>query len=299
MSMRVSSFEIANSSLYDIESSFERFNQAQTVVSSGEQLQQPSDNPTGIAELLQFQAQNSDLTQYTSNIDQAKSFLSATSSALASVTNLAQQARSIAVQGANDSSDANMRTGLANQLQNIITQLVSIGNSSYDSRYLFAGQRTQTTPIVESGSSYSYAGGSVATGDANLDLTIGQGETITMNVTGDTVFTPLLSTLQSLQTDIANGNLSAVSKVDLANIDTQLNSLSGVNADVGSKVDRLQQTEQRYGQMMTNFTQFISQIQDANVPKAVIALQTAQTTYQAALEATSRDFQDSLLNFLH
>ena len=47
-----------------------------------------------------------------------------------------------------------------------------------------------------------------------------------------------------------------------------------------------------------NFTQFISNIEDTNIPKAVVELQTAQTAYQAALQSTVRSFSTSLLDFL-
>jgi flagellar hook-associated protein 3 FlgL len=298
MSTRVSTLEIVQSSLYGINDAYSRYDVAQRQVNTGKLLQTPSDNPAGTAQTLDFRARSADIDQYNSIINQAKNFLSTGESALNSVTDLLQQARSIAVQGANGSTSDDTRAALASQLGNIITQIASIGNTSYGSRYVFAGQRTQTAPIVQSGTGYTYAGGSAATGDGDLSLAIGPGETMVINVTGDQVFTPLLQQLQALQSHIAMGASSVVSQSDLANMDTQLNNILSARADMGAKVDRLNMEEQRNTQTKDNYTQLISQIEDADLPKAVVNLQTAQTAYQAALQSTSSVFQMSLLNFL-
>jgi flagellar hook-associated protein 3 FlgL len=296
--MRVSTLQVAENSLFNITNAYSRLADAQSEVGTGLQLQQPSDNPVGTAQVLGYQAQSAMITQYNSNMDQANGFLSTSSSALSNLTNLVQQARTYALQGASQNNSQQTLEGLATQVQDIINQVGNIGNSTYGSRYVFAGQRTTTPPLVANGNGFNYAGGSVATNDAAVNVAVGNGQSMQINVSGDQVFTPLLSALGQLRDDLASGASSTLSRTDVANLDTQLNNIEAVNADMGSKIQQITQNQQRNQLTLTNLTQFVSNIQDADMPKAIVGLQTAQTAYQAAAEATAYSFQTSLLNFL-
>ncbi len=297
MSMRVSSTQIINNSLLGIQQSYSQLNTAQSQLDTGLQLQQPSDNPAGTQQVLDFQERVAEITQYSKNIDSAKGFLSTIDSALGTVSNLTQQARSLVVQGATGTVDQTTQSALATQLGTIIKQIASVGNTTYGAQYVFSGQRTNTAPLQSGASGYTYAGGTAATGDAALNYQIGRNQTVQVNVTGDQVFVPLLNTLTKAQNDIAGGSTVAAS-ADLAQIDTQLTTVLNAQGDAGSKVNLLTQTQQSQALSQQNYTKDISNIEDANLPKTIVALQTAQTAYTAALTATSRTFQNSLLDFL-
>ena len=162
----------------------------------------------------------------------------------------------------------------------------------------FAGQRTDTAPVLATTAGYKYVGGTQATNDGDLTLDIGRSDSVKINVTGDQVFVPLLAALGKLSNDVANGAVSVVSRDDLAQVDTQLNNVLSVRADMGSKINRLTTTATRNDVTKDNYTKLISDIENADIPSSVVELQTAQTAYQAALTATSRSFQNSLLDFL-
>ena len=298
MPIRVSSGQIADSSLAGIGTAYARFAEAQQKVNSGKLISKPSDNPTGLAQSLDFTEHLDELAQYSKTLAQAKGFLSTGESALGSVNGLLRQARTLAVQGASSDINDNSRQAISSQLQNIIDQVVGIGNTTYGSRSVFAGQRTTGPALVPNGSTYTYVGGTVAGGDGDLKLDIGKGETITTNVTGDQIFTPAIAALVKLRDDVASGKTVDVSQQDIAALDTQLNTVVGVRADFGAKINRIDATSERNDLTKVNFTKFISDIQDTDLPTAVIGLQTAQTAYQAALQSTVRAFQTSLLDFL-
>lgn len=296
--MRVSTNEMMHNSLYAIETAYSNMSTYQNQLSSGKRINNPSDDPVGIQQLLTLQQSNSNLTQYGKMNSQAVSFLSNTDSALSSVNDLLNQARTLAVQAANSSFEPLSHTALVSQIGEIITQVSHIGNTNYSGRYIFAGQLTQTMPIANSGGTYTYQGGSQAAGNGNITLEVGANEPMAVNVSGDQVFTPLLNTLQTLQNDVASGNTSAISQTDIANLDTQLNNLLTVRGNVGAKIDQLNQQSQQNGLVSLNNSQMISQIGDTNMAQAIVSLQSAQTAYQAALSATSHTYQDSLLKFL-
>jgi len=296
--MRVSTIQIAESSLLGVTEAFSRFDDAQRRVNTGKQVQKPSDDPSGVAQSLNFRERLSEIDQFGRTMDQAKGFLATSESALDSVSALLRQARTIAVQGGSDNNSQETFQALAGQIQNIITQIGNIGNTSYGSRYVFAGQRTNAPPFVGAGRSFNYVGGTALTGDGDLVLDIGRGEAMTVNVTGDTALSPALAALTQLRDDLAMGQSALISQNDIAALDTQINNILSVRADMGAKVQRIDLTKQRNEMTKVNFTQFISNIEDADMPKAVVEMQTAQTAYQAALASTARAFSTSLLDFL-
>jgi flagellar hook-associated protein 3 FlgL len=296
--MRVSTIQIAESSLLGVTEAFSRFDDAQRRVNTGKQVQKPSDDPSGVAQSLNFRERLSEIDQFGRTMDQAKGFLATSESALASVSALLRQARTIAVQGGSDNNSQETFQALAGQIQNIITQIGNIGNTSYGSRYVFAGQRTNAPPFVGAGGSFNYVGGTALTGDGDVILDIGRGEAMTVNVTGDTSLSPALAALTQLRDDLAMGQSALISQNDIAALDTQINNILSVRADMGAKVQRIDLTKQRNEMTKVNFTQFISNIEDADMPKAVVEMQTAQTAYQAALASTARAFSTSLLDFL-
>jgi flagellar hook-associated protein 3 FlgL len=297
--MRVSSTQIARSALYSVGTAYSRFDEAQRIISTGKQLQAPSDDPAGMAQALSFRKQMSDLDQYGRTMDQAKGFMATAETALDSITTLVRQARAIGVQGATDSITTETRVALANQIQNIIKQLGNIGNTSFGSRFVFAGQLTQTPPLLPNGNTFDYVGGTTAKGNADIVLDIGTGESLTVNVTGDQIFSGLLTALGDLRDHVSVGDSQRVSREDLAALDGELSNLLSARADIGSKIQRIDITRSRNELTKVNFTEFISNIEDADIPKAIVELQIAETAYQAALEATTRAFQSSLLDYLH
>lgn len=296
--MRVSTIQITESSLLGVTEAFSRFDGAQRKVSTGKQVQKPSDDPSGVAQSLDFRERLSEMEQFGRTMDQAKGFLATSESALDSVSALLRQARTIAVQGGSDGNSQETFQALAGQVQNIITQIGNIGNSSYGARYVFAGQRSNAPPFVGAGANFNYIGGTALAGDGDIVLDIGRGEAMTVNVTGDTALAPALTSLGQLRDHLAMRQSAPVSQNDIAALDTQINSILSVRADMGAKMQRIDLTKQRNEMTKVNFTQFISNIEDADMPRAVVEMQTAQTAYQAALASTARAFSTSLLDFL-
>ena len=296
--MRISSHQVLDTSLANISDAFSRLDSAQQKLSSGIQINAPSDNPVGIQQVLEFKARIAETDQYSKTLGQSKGYLATTETALSSISTLTRQVRSLAVQAANETLDENTLPNLAKQVQDAINQVGSIGNTTYGQQYIFGGQKTGSAPMQGSGSTFAYSGGTQAGGNGAITLDIGRSESITVNVSGDQVLTPLLATLTKVRDDISVGASAEISKTDLAQLDVQLSNIVNTRADIGSKLARIDSETQRNEVTKLNYTQLMSTIQDTNVPQAVIALQSASTAYQAALQSTAKSFQISLLDYL-
>jgi flagellar hook-associated protein 3 FlgL len=296
--MRISTNMMLTGNMNNINTTYEQFVDAQATLASGKKLNVPSDDPAGTAQALSLQNSLDQMAQFQKNVNSANAFMGTTDNALSSAQTILTQARTIAVQGATDTSDPNQRQNLAYQITSIQNQLAALGNTSYGSRYIFGGQQTTQQPFVPSGSSYAYQGGSAANGNGSLNAEIGQGEYITMNVTGDQAFSGAFKALDQLKQDLTNNNASQISNTDIANLDQALQNITQVRANLGAQVQRLTTKTQQMSSDQTNLTSLLSQIQDADVAQATVNLQSSQLAYQAALTATSKGFQQNLVNYM-
>src|ERR1700736_5370379 len=108
-------------------------------LSSGKQLNAPSDDPGRIATDLGVHTSIDTTNQAATNVQNAVSELTTTDGALSSLTSVMQSARSLAIQGASDTLTDQQRTSLANQIDQLLQQSIAVGNTSYAGKYIFAG----------------------------------------------------------------------------------------------------------------------------------------------------------------
>lgn len=171
-------------------------------LSSGKQVNSPSDNPVGAAQATLLQSDITQLGQYGSNQAQATQMLNSASSTMTQVMNVMQSARSTLVQAGNPTmSDAN-RAALAAQLQQSLDQLVGLANTSdTQGGFLFGGSVTSTPPFVQNGNVVSYAGDNIVQG-----LQISQTRTEQIKYAGNAVFMSIPTGNGTFATAAAAGN---------------------------------------------------------------------------------------------
>src|SRR5438067_2166405 len=100
--MRIPTNSITDNSLFNVQKATERMAKAQAAVSSGKQLNKPSDDPGGVAQSLSLRQALDNMDQYQRNIDDAKGFMNTTDSTLGTVMRQLRSARVLALQGATD-----------------------------------------------------------------------------------------------------------------------------------------------------------------------------------------------------
>ncbi len=118
-------------------------------LSTGKQLNAPSDDPTQIAQDLSVRTAIDATGQQSKNVQNAVSELTTTDSALSSLTAVLQSARQLAIQGSTDTLTAQQRAALGSQIDQLLQQSVAIGNTSYAGLYVFGGTAAAATPPVQ------------------------------------------------------------------------------------------------------------------------------------------------------
>ncbi len=268
----------------------QNLNTVESQVSSGKQLQTFSDNPAGAAQSLTLRSALGDNAQYQRDATSASAFLTATQGALSTATSVVESARQIAVAGANSTQTPDSLAALGDQVDGVIQQLTQAANTQTQGRYIFGGTATTTAPYD---STQTYQGNTQA-----ISSTLGPTQSLQINTVGSTAFGPAFTALQSLKTDLASGDATAISG-DIGSVDTALSALNAASATAGAKANQATAATENLTRAQSDYQSSISSIEDVDLAQAAVQLQADQNTYQASLEATAKSFQYSLSDFLH
>ncbi len=112
--------------------------------------------------------------------------------------------------------------------------------------------------------------------------------------------TALNSILDALNTEktIKDEMLQNAFENAITEVSEQQNIVSVAESDLGSRYVRLELTESRLSTQQDDFTDLLSQNEDADLVETVINYNAAETIYTASLNAASKVVQNSLLDFL-
>ena len=300
--MRITDTGLATQILGTIVDSYARLAKTQEQLATTKRINRPSDDALGTSLVLRFQAAKAALEEFQQTTDTTQEFLRNTATALARVTDVLGQAKEIAIQGSNDYLNGT-RGPLAEQVNQLLEELVSVGNTRYADRYVFGGVQTATAPF----SVTRDAAGRIMTVAANplgingsVKAEVADGVRVQSNLPGDQAFTQtqdLFATLIALRDRLTAedtpGIVSAIG--DLATGIVQVNTVSGV---VGVSVQRLEAVRTRNQEDLTRVERLRSNEQDADIAELYMEMQKQQNAFQASLAAGARAIQMSLLDFL-
>jgi flagellar hook-associated protein 3 FlgL len=176
--------------------------QTQTELSTGLQLQNAADNPAGMAQVNQLDAQISASKQYQANGAALNSNLQIEEQSLSDATTIMQSARDLAVQANNAALTTSQRQDISTQLSQLLQQLVSTANSTDSSgNYLFAGETPTTQPFSQSGASVAYNGSNSVS-----QVQISSNQRITSGDAGANVFMNIPAGNGTFTTAVGAGN---------------------------------------------------------------------------------------------
>ncbi|MGC8616224.1 MAG: flagellin [Desulfurella sp.] len=119
----------------------------QTQMATGKSVNNLSDNPIALSQILTISDIQTRFDQYKSNINYANSLLSAQDTATQNISNLLQNSGSLIIQAANATNDIASNTAIAQQLQAVEAEIKNSANTMFGGNYLFSGFLTNTAPV--------------------------------------------------------------------------------------------------------------------------------------------------------
>ncbi|MGA2798744.1 MAG: flagellar hook-associated protein FlgL, partial [Thermoguttaceae bacterium] len=130
----------------------------QMQLSTGYRFQSISDDPVAALSVIGLQSLLQRKAQVQSNINTNQSYLDITDNALTGVSDLLANARAAAVGVVGSTATEADRSAAAQQVEQVIQQLLSTGNQQFNGRYLFSGSESATAPFQSVGDVVQYAG---------------------------------------------------------------------------------------------------------------------------------------------
>lgn len=311
MSIRVTQTMMNAQLLRNVSNNLGRLNDLQNQLSTGRRINKPSDDPVGLTFAMRYRSEIDANNQYVKNTDSALSMLDFTDTALGQAGDIMQRLRELAVNGANGAQPQEAYDAINLEVKELYNQMVEIGNSKFNGKYVFNGEQTQTPPYPGtaiddvSGGTMAYGVGSDA---GQIEYELGPGITMPANITGTEVFgVPLASgdtssdnvyfVIKQVSDALKAGNSKKVSDL-IGKIDTRMNTLLEKRAEVGARSNRLALVADRLVQTGNNLTSIQSKTEDADMSVVITNLKMEENVYQASLSAGAKLISPSLVDFL-
>lgn len=305
--MRITSNAIFHQLTADINRAANRLFERQRQVASSKRMATASDDPMGAGMAVSLRESLAQLLQAQRNGDQAEARLQASQEVLTDIFSVLGDVKDLASRGVDGALTDSDRQNLATQVNQGLEQLLSDANAHSIDGYLFGGTQTTVAPFTATRD----ANGEITAVTANPSGIAGQVNTellgglrVVVNVPGSTVFTttspqtvnifPLLITVRD---QLRAGSVSGV-EATLGNLDAAVDQVRVVMADVGSRIGRIRDIQQRSQSDLLALRGRLSRIEDTDIAEASIEFQQAQNVYQAALASASKVMQINLVDFL-
>ncbi|MGV8910536.1 MAG: flagellar hook-associated protein FlgL [Propionicimonas sp.] len=294
--MRITPKLIAQRSMANLQANMDASAHTQQALSSGKQLNVPSDSPTGASQVLRLRGEIRAAQQFERNASDGVSVLSAQDSTLVGMSATTIRIRDLTVQGMNGGAlSAEARTAIAKELVQLRDSLLGDANQTLGGRPIFGGATGEKNAYDRS------TGGFI--GDLTTQVTrrISDTNVVRVDLPGPQAFGPaggndLFAIVDRIANDvIANpSNLGA----DLDDLDTAMKTLQNAMADVGARSARIADGQTAAADRVISLKSGLSEVEDVDLPQAIMNQQAQQVAYQAALGATAKLIQPSLLDYL-
>lgn len=202
----------------------------QSQLSSGRRILSPSDDPYDAAVAGQLQSFLEQKARFQKNIQNATGVLSTADAALGQASELITQAHIIGLEEIGVIATPETRSSAAAIVDELLRELISIGNTRFGGRYIFAGRDTLTAPFESLGDGVYFGGdtGEVAVSidyssasSTSVDAAAALGA-VSIEVQGTKDLDPLV-TLDTLLADLNGGrgvNPGSITISDGVNVST-------------------------------------------------------------------------------
>jgi flagellar hook-associated protein 3 FlgL len=292
--IRVTERSIATSVLAGLQNNIAKLGDTQNRLSSGKQLQRASDAPGDAVMDMQYRSDLTNLQQYSRNADDGNGWLGTADNALTSSVEQLSRAKEIVLSGMSSGSfgTADSRSALANEVDNIRESVLGLANSTYLDRPVFGGTTNGSVAYQEDGTYVGDSGSVLRTVSANAKVRV---DTPASEVFG-TGNTQVFNLLAKVSADLRGDGTGLAD--DLTNLNTATTTMQAGLSSVGSRSNRLSQLQNYAESRVVDLTNQVSTVEDIDLPKTITELTLQQTAYQAALSATAKVVQPSLVDFL-
>lgn len=304
--MRISTQQIYDTAAMRIGSAQTALAKTQQQVASGRKMLTPSDDPVAAARALDIAQSQALNAQLAANRVQVRNALTFAEGALASVTELLQQAREALVGAGNPALGDSQRASVALELESRLKAVLGLANTrDAQGNYIFAGFQTSTQPFVDTPTGVDYlgdAGQQEVQVDTSRRLALGNPGNGIFQGGGQDVFQTFKDAIAVLGTPVVTPGDRAALDAGLANgigeLDKALQSVMLARTSIGGRLQELDALDEAGADRDVRYQAMLSQIQDLDYTEALTRLSRQQVVLEAAQQSFVKTAGLSLFSFL-
>jgi flagellar hook-associated protein 3 FlgL len=280
---------------------------AQRQISSGLKISDPSDAPDELEGLMRVRADLARNQQVSNNLTEVKSEVDTSEQALQTATQIMDRVSTLAAQGVNSTATAAGRQSIAQEVTGLLQQLVGLSQASVQGRYVFSGDQSQS-PAYRLNLNAPNGVDRLVTTAATRQIADATGVSFTVAMTAQDIFdhrNPDDSTAADNVFAAVNSLRVSLQNNDQAGISNALNSLHTANAYLNTQLsfygtvqNRIQDAQDYSSRYQVQLQTDLSNIQDADITQAALALTQGNTQLNTALAAEAKIPHTSLFDFL-
>lgn len=262
-------------------------------MSSGKQINRPSDSPTGTVSAMQLRTETRANERYARNADDGLAWLDTVENTLASTSTLVNRARDLTLQGLSTTNGGQAGEALAGEIDQIRASMIAQANTNFLDRPVFGGTVA---------GSVAYDSNGTYVGDyGQTKRTVGANSQVRVDTAGPDAFgsgdTQMFAVLKSISDSIRSGDSAKLTN-DLKNLDKAGIVVRTAISDAGSRYSRITQMKDMALDRSLTVASRLSEIEDIDLPKTIMEMKLQETSYQAALAASAKVIQPSLIDYL-
>lgn len=299
--MRITQTTMSSNALYNLQGGLNRMQELQNKLSTGLEVTKPSDSPERFLTGQQSRSSLARTETFIRNADNAQAWLKITDSALQDAVTRLHRVEQLTLQGANSTHDENGLRALANEIRSMREGFKEITETEYAGRKIFAGTAdvhggVYADQAVGAAPKYAFNGNSEP-------ILRAVGPDVTLNIAPNTRKAfgegndSLFATLDQIADDIENGRIDAV-RGGLDKIKGHRSGMLDALSESGTILNRVEGLRARAIDQKAALKNHKSEAESADLAETAVQVMTQKVAYEAALAATSRVIQPSLMDFL-
>ena len=292
--MRISYSMMYDQSEYNINKQYEEYFKLNEKVSTGKEVNRPSDDPIAMGKILGYRSTISALDQYKTNIERGDTWLGFTEGALDQSEKLMVNARTLAI--SMDGDNVDQFPIIAAQVEQIAEQLLQIANSSVSGKYLFSGHKTETIPFtMDENLNVTYHG------DNNkIKYSVDQTTDVEVNITGQETFiegTNAFDALKHLHQALSDDDVLEVG-VALGDLNASIEQIVKQWSLTGTLRQQLDSSDEQIEQFKFLTEDLLVDTENTDMVKRLTDLTAREIAFSAALQTTGMIRNLTLLNYI-
>lgn len=297
--MRIASNTIQDNIVRQIQSLGVQTAKLQSQVASGQRITQADEDPAAAGRVLNQQSELRRVDQFDRNAGRALEITQATFSGLGDVKDISDRAGELATLGRSTAGPEALRAYSA-EVNQLIEQLLQVGNTRLGSDYLFAGTAVDTPPFSVTRDVDGNVTAAAYDGDTN-QATIPLSEVASVSpfssgATNQSV-RDLLNQLVGLRDAFTANDSAGLAAAQTALIDGE-DALVSALANTGAVQMRIEVNRAQQQARGDSLVSLVASETSADLPDTIVRLNQSQVAYQAALQSAASIMKISLLDYI-